>query len=28
MMCEDCRVGDVVQDPEAMQQGFDTQHKQ
>ena len=28
MMCEDCRVVDVAQDPEAMQQGFETHHKQ
>ena len=28
MMCDDCRVVDIVQDPEAMQQGFDTHRQQ
>lgn len=28
MMCEDCRVADIVQDPEAMQQGFEAHNKQ
>lgn len=28
MMCDDCRVVDIVQDPDAMQQGFDTHRQQ
>ena len=28
MMCDDCRVVDIAQDPEAMEQGFDTHHRQ
>jgi ferredoxin len=28
MMCDDCRVVDMVQDPEAMQQGFETHRQQ
>ncbi|NNF95510.1 MAG: hypothetical protein HKM94_01125, partial [Halobacteria archaeon] len=28
MMCEDCRVVDIAQDPEAMGQGFETHHRQ
>jgi len=28
MMCDDCRVVDMVQDPEAMQQGFETHRRQ
>jgi hypothetical protein len=28
MMCEDCRVADIVQDPDAMQQGFTAPHRQ
>jgi ferredoxin len=28
MMCDDCRVVDIVQDPEAMQQGFETHRRQ
>ena len=28
MMCDDCRVVDIAQDPEAMEQGFDTHPRQ
>jgi ferredoxin len=28
MMCDDCRVVDMVQDPDAMQQGFETHRRQ
>ena len=28
MMCDDCRVVDIAQDPEAMEQGFETHHRQ
>ena len=27
-MCDDCRVIDIAQDPDAMQQGFETHHRQ